>query len=608
MSGRTKTKKVRAKSSKNGSKSIISVCLGTGGIAAGGDKVFAEFERELKKKKLDTAIGKRVCKTAKTGCRGLCAKDVLVDISIPETKTQTYERVTVDMVPQIVEDHLINSKPVEKWLAKHDYHNFHAHQERLVLGNCGVINPEEIDEYLIKGGYKALEKILAGMSPQDVIAEISNSGLRGRGGGGFETGWKWESCAKYDDDEKYIICNGDEGDPGAFMDRSIMEGDPHALLEGMVIGGYAIGATSGYIYVRAEYPLAVKRLHIAIKQAKEKRYLGENILGSKYSLDIIIKEGAGAFVCGESTALQYSIEGKRGMPRTRPPQSVEAGLWNKPTCLNNVETFANVPIIINRGAEWFSNIGTEKSKGTKIFALTGNVRNTGLIEVPMGITVRKIVFDIGGGVPKRKKFKAVQIGGPSGGCLPESYLDSPIDFESLEDAGAMMGSGSLVVVDETTCMVDMARFFLEFCTSESCGKCPPCRVGTFLMLDILNRITQGEGKEEDIDVLEEMSEEVRVMSLCGLGQSAPNPVKSTLRYFRDEYLTHIRDKECPTSSCVALHKYTVDSGKCTKCTLCIRNCPVDAISGSREEVAFIDKEKCIECNLCYDKCNFMAIK
>ena len=608
MTGRTKTKKVRAKSSKNGSKSIISVCLGTGGIAAGGDKVFAEFERELKKKKLDTTIGKRVCKTAKTGCRGLCAKDVLVDISIPETKTQTYERVTVDMVPQIVEDHLINSKPVEKWLAKHDYHNFHAHQERLVLGNCGVINPEEIDEYLIKGGYKALEKILAGMSPQDVIAEISNSGLRGRGGGGFETGWKWESCAKYDDDEKYIICNGDEGDPGAFMDRSIMEGDPHALLEGMVIGGYAIGATSGYIYVRAEYPLAVERLHIAIKQAKEKRYLGENILGSKYSLDIIIKEGAGAFVCGESTALQYSIEGKRGMPRTRPPQSVEAGLWNKPTCLNNVETFANVPIIINRGAEWFSNIGTEKSKGTKIFALTGNVRNTGLIEVPMGITVRKIVFDIGGGVPKRKKFKAVQIGGPSGGCLPESYLDSPIDFESLEDAGAMMGSGSLVVVDETTCMVDMARFFLEFCTSESCGKCPPCRVGTFLMLDILNRITQGEGKEEDIDVLEEMSEEVRVMSLCGLGQSAPNPVKSTLRYFRDEYLTHIRDKECPTSSCVALHKYTVDSGKCTKCTLCIRNCPVDAISGSREEVAFIDKEKCVECNLCYDKCNFMAIK
>ncbi len=608
MNGGIKTKKVRVKSSANSNKSIISVCLGTGGIAAGGDKVFAEFEKEIKKKKLDAAIGKRVCKTAKTGCRGLCAKDVLVDVNVPDKKIQTYERVTVDMVPQIVEDHLVNNKPVEKWLAKSDYHNFHDLQERLVLGNCGTINPEEIDEYVVKGGYKALEKVLTGMTSQDVISEISKSGLRGRGGGGFETGWKWESCAKYAADEKYIVCNGDEGDPGAFMDRSIMEGDPHALLEGMVIGGFAIGATSGYIYVRAEYPLAVERLHIAIKQAKEERYLGENILGSNYSLEIIIKEGAGAFVCGESTALQFSIEGKRGMPRTRPPQSVEAGLWNKPTCLNNVETFANVPIIINRGAVWFSNIGTEKSKGTKIFALTGNVKNTGLIEVPMGITVRKIVFDIGGGIPKKKKFKAVQIGGPSGGCLPEAYLDSPIDFESLKDAGAMMGSGSLVVVDETTCMVDMARFFLEFCTSESCGKCPPCRIGTVLMLDILNRITQGEGKEEDIDVLERMSDEVRVMSLCGLGQSAPNPVKSTLRYFRDEYMAHIRDKECPTASCVALHKYTVISENCTKCTLCIRNCPVDAISGSREEVAFIDREKCIECNLCYDKCNFMAIK
>jgi NADH:ubiquinone oxidoreductase, NADH-binding (51 kD) subunit len=392
------------------------------------------------------------------------------------------------------------------------------------------------------------------------------------------------------------------------MDRSIMEGDPHALLEGMVIGGYAIGATSGYIYIRAEYPLAIERLNTAIIQAKEKRYLGKNILNSDYSLDIIIKQGAGAFVCGESTALQFSIEGKRGMPRTRPPQSVEAGLWDKPTCLNNVETFANIPIIFKHGAAWFSKIGTEKSKGTKIFALTGNIKNVGLIEVPMGITVREIVFDIGGGVPRKKKFKAVQIGGPSGGCLPESYLESPIDYESLKSAGAMMGSGSLVVVDETTCMVDMARFFLDFCTNESCGKCPPCRIGTVLMLDILNRITQGDGKEEDIDVLEKMCDEVRTMSLCGLGQSAPNPVKSTLRYFRDEYLAHIRDKECPTATCVALHKYTVISNKCTKCTLCIRNCPVDAISGSREEVAFIDKEKCIKCNLCYAKCNFMAIK
>ena len=608
MVSRTKTKKRKAKSSGNGKGSVISVCLGTGGIAAGGDKVFEKFKRVIKNKRLDTAIGKRVCKTAKTGCRGLCAKDVLVDVTVPGKQALTYERVTAEMVPQIVEDHLVNKTPVKKWLAKGDYHKFHDNQQRLILGNCGAIDPENIDEYTIKGGYKALEKVLTRMSPKAVIGEISKAGLRGRGGGGFETGWKWESCAKYDSDEKFIICNGDEGDPGAFMDRSIMEGDPHVVLEGMVIGGYAIGATTGYIYVRAEYPLAVERLRMAIKQAEEYGYLGDNILGSDYSLDITIKEGAGAFVCGESTALQFSLEGKRGMPRTRPPQSVESGLWNKPTCLNNVETFANVPVIINRGAKWYSKIGTTKSKGTKIFALTGNVKNTGLIEVPMGITIREIVFDIGGGIPKKKKFKAVQIGGPSGGCLPESYLDKPIDFESLLEAGAMMGSGSLVVVDETTCMVDMARFFLDFCAKESCGKCPPCRVGTTLMLEILIRITQGEGKEEDMDVLEKMSDEINTMSLCGLGQSAPNPVVSTLRYFRDEYIAHIRDKDCPTATCVALYKYTVIPDKCTKCTLCIRNCPVDAISGSKEEVAFIDREKCIECNLCYEKCNFMAIK
>jgi NADH:ubiquinone oxidoreductase subunit F (NADH-binding)/NAD-dependent dihydropyrimidine dehydrogenase PreA subunit/(2Fe-2S) ferredoxin len=609
MVSRTKTRKTKTKAKSSGKveKSVISVCLGTGGIAAGGDKVFEKFKRVIKSKKLDTAIGKRVCKTEKTGCRGLCARDVLVDVTVPGRKALTYERVTADMVPQIVKDHLVNKTPVKKWLAKDDYHKFHDNQQRLVLGNCGAIDPENIDEYIIKGGYSALKKALR-MARRNIIAEIKNSGLRGRGGGGFETGWKWESCSGYNADEKFIICNGDEGDPGAFMDRSIMEGDPHSLLEGMVIGGYAIGATKGYIYVRAEYPLAVERLHIAIKQAEEYGYLGNNILNSNYSLDITIKEGAGAFVCGESTALQFSIEGKRGMPRTRPPQSVEAGLWNKPTCLNNVETFANVPIIVNRGAKWYSNIGTKNSKGTKIFALTGNVKNTGLIEVPMGITIRQIVFDIGGGIPKKKKFKAVQIGGPSGGCLPESYLDKPIDFESLLEAGAMMGSGSLVVVDETTCMVDMARFFLDFCAKESCGKCPPCRVGTTLMLDILIRITQGEGKEEDLDILEKMSDEIITMSLCGLGQSAPNPVKSTIRYFRDEYLAHIRNKDCPTATCVALHKYTVIPDKCTKCTLCIRNCPVGAISGSKEEVAFIDKEKCTECNLCYEKCNFMAIK
>jgi NADH:ubiquinone oxidoreductase subunit F (NADH-binding) len=610
MSSGTKSKKTKtkAKSSGNGNKSVISVCLGTGGIAAGGDKVFARFEKEIKSKKLDTAIGKRACKTAKTGCKGLCVRDVLVDITVPGKEALTYERVTVDMVPQIIEDHLIKHTPVKKWLAKDDYHKFHDNQKRLVLGNCGAIDPENIDEYIIKGGYSALKKAL-GMVRPAVIAEIKNSGLRGRGGAGFKTGWKWESCSEYNADEKFIICNGDEGSPGAFMDISIMEGDPHALLEGMIIGGYAIGATKGYIHTRTEYTLAVERLHIAIRQAKEKGFLGENILNSGYSLDIIVKEGAsGAFVCGESTALLYSIEGKRGMPRTRPPQSVEAGLWGKPTCLNNVETFANVPIIINRGAKWYSKIGTKKSKGTKIFALTGNVKNTGLIEVPMGITIREIVFDIGGGIPKKKKFKAAQIGGPSGGCLPESYLDKPIDYESLLEAGAIMGSGSIVVADETTCVVDMARFLLDFCANESCGKCPPCRVGTTLMLDILIRITQGEGKEEDLDVLEQMCDEMFTMSLCGLGRTAPNPVVSTIRYFRDEYLAHIRDKECPTATCVALHKYTVVPDKCTKCTLCIRNCPVNAIKGSKDEVAFIDKEKCTECNLCYEKCNFMAIK
>ncbi len=613
----TKKKSTVKKSAATNRPKII-VGMGTCGLGAGARDVLGSIEKELSKQKLSVDV-------VRTGCIGMCSREVLVDVVMPGFSRVSYAKVKPDIVPQIIEEHVGKGNIVNKYamsqmcldsqgtkkykdLLLFDDLEQNKNQVKLVTKNCGIIDPEDIDEYIANGGYKALKRILTSMSPKDVITEVGKSGLRGRGGGGFDTGWKWESTAKYDADKKYIICNADEGDPGAFMDRSLMEGDPHALLEGMVIGGYATGSTSGYIYIRAEYPLAIERLKIAIGQATERGYLGKNILNTKYSLDIIIKEGAGAFVCGESTALQFSIEGKRGMPRTRPPQSVEAGLWDKPTCLNNVETFANVPIIFNKGAAWYSKIGTEKSKGTKIFALTGNVKNAGLIEVPMGITVREIVFDIGGGVPKKKKFKAVQIGGPSGGCLPEAYLESPIDYESLKSAGAMMGSGSLVVVDETTCMVDMARFFLDFCTNESCGKCPPCRVGTVLMLDILNRITQGEGKEEDIETLEKMSDEIRTMSLCGLGQSAPNPVKSTLRYFRDEYLAHIRDKECPTASCVALHKYTVVSNKCTKCTLCIRNCPVDAISGSREEVAFIDKDKCIKCNVCYDKCNFMAIK
>jgi len=595
----------------------IMIGMGTCGLGAGAKGVLASLEKELRKQKQEVDI-------VRTGCIGMCSYEVLVDVICPGLNRVTYSSVKPDMVPQIVEEHLVNGKVVNKFalsqmslgvkgtkqyedLPFFDELDQNREQLRYVSRNCGIIDPDSIEEYIERGGYTALKKALR-MKEIDVIAEVSMSGLRGRGGGGFDTGWKWESCAKYTSDDKYIICNADEGDPGAFMDRSLLEGDPHSVLEGMIVGGYAIGATKGYIYVRAEYPLAIERLDLAIRQAKDHGFLGKNILGSKYSLDIILKEGAGAFVCGESTAMQFSIEGKRGMPRTRPPQSVEAGLWDKPTCLNNVETFANVPLIIDKGAAWYSTTGTEKSKGTKIFSLTGNVKRAGLVEVPMGTTIRKIVFDMGGGIPKKRKFKAVQIGGPSGGCLPEAYLDSPIDFESLKDAGAMMGSGSFVVVDETTCMVDMARFFLEFSKSESCGKCPPCRIGTVLMLEILIRITQGEGKEEDIAVLEQMSDEVRKMSLCGLGQAAPNPVRSTLRYFRDEYLAHIRDKECPTATCVALHKYTVIPDKCTKCTLCVRNCPVDAITGSRDEVAFIDKEKCIECNLCYDKCNFMAIK
>jgi NADH:ubiquinone oxidoreductase subunit F (NADH-binding)/NAD-dependent dihydropyrimidine dehydrogenase PreA subunit/(2Fe-2S) ferredoxin len=596
----------------------IMIGMGTCGLGAGAKGVLASIEKELKKQKQSVDL-------IRTGCIGMCSHEVLVDVILPGRTRVTYSKVKPDIVPQILEEHVGQGKVVKKYALSQMHHNgkggrqykglpffddleVNKSQYKLVTKNCGIIDPDSIDEFIAGDGYKALKKVLASMSPKAVIDEVSNAGLRGRGGGGFETGWKWASCAKYEADEKYILCNADEGDPGAFMDRSLLEGDPHAVLEGMIIAGYAIGATCGYIYVRAEYPLAVQRLKHSIQQAEKYSFLGKNILNSGYSLTIHIKEGAGAFVCGESTALQYSIEGKRGMPRTRPPQSVEAGLWDKPTCLNNVETFANVPLIINNGAAWYSKIGTEKSKGTKIFSLTGKVKKAGLIEVPMGTTIRQVVFDMGGGIPKKKKFKAVQIGGPSGGCLTEAHLDSPIDYESLLEAGAMMGSGSLVVVDETTCMVDMARFFLDFCAKESCGKCPPCRVGTTLMLDILIRITQGEGKEEDVDLLEKMSDEINTMSLCGLGQSAPNPVLSTIRYFRDEYMAHIRDKECPTATCVALHKYTVIPDKCTKCTLCIKNCPVDAISGSKDEVAFIDKEKCIECNLCYDKCNFMAIK
>lgn len=596
----------------------IFIGMATCGMGAGAKGILASIERELEKQKLDAEI-------VRTGCIGMCTYEVLVDIITPGRTRVTYGNVKSAAVPQIIEEHIGRGEAVKKLaLSQMQVSNktdipydgisffedleMNKGQHKYILRNCGYIDPDNIEEYIASGGYTALRKVLETMTPKDVINEISESGLRGRGGGGFPTGEKWASCAKYSADEKFVLCNADEGDPGAFMDRSLLEGDPHAVLEGMIIAGYAINATSGYIYVRAEYPLAVKRLKHTIEQARKYGFLGKNILNSGYGLDIYIKEGAGAFVCGESTALQNSIEGKRGMPRTRPPQSVEAGLWDKPTLLNNVETFANVPFIINKGADWYSKVGTEKSKGTKIFSLTGKIKNAGLIEVPMGATIRQIVFDMGGGIPKKKRFKAVQIGGPSGGCLPESLLDSPIDYESLVGAGAMMGSGSFVVVDETTCMVEMARFFMNFCANESCGKCPPCRIGTTLMLDILTRITQGKGEEKDLEILEHMCDEIKTMSLCGLGQSAPNPVRSTLRYFKDEYIAHIRDKSCPTAMCVALHRYEVTPEKCTKCQACIRNCPVKAISGSTKEVAFINKEKCIKCNLCYEKCNFMAIK
>lgn len=603
----SKIKKDKQLATKEKDTSVISICQGTAGMASGGKEVMVAFEEEVEKQGIEVSIGRR-CEVTKTGCRGLCARDVLVDVVTPGLGKVTYQKVDAGMVSRIVKEHIVEGSPVKEWLAPSDYHEFRERQQRVVLKHCGEIDPEDIDDYLSVGGYSALKKVLEEMAPEEVIETVSKSGLRGRGGAGFPAGKKWKSCRQVQSDERFIVCNADEGDPGAFMDRSVLEGDPHRVLEGMVIGGYAIGATSGYIYVRAEYPLAVKRLKIALEQAKKRGFLGKNILGSGYDLDIHIKEGAGAFVCGESTALMFSIEGKRGMPRTRPPQSVEAGLWSKPTTLNNVETFANVPDIILRGGDWYSSIGTEKSKGTKIFALAGRVKSTGLIEVPMGVTIREIVFDIGGGIPRRRKFKGVQIGGPSGGCLPESLLESPIDYESLLEAGAMMGSGSLVVMDETTCMVEMARFFLQFTVNESCGKCVPCRIGTQVMLDILDRITKGEGREGDIELLEDLAQDIKSLSLCGLGESAPNPVLSTIRYFRDEYDAHIKDKSCPTAVCVALTKFEVIPELCKKCGLCVKACPVDAITGRKKELAYINKEKCIKCRACIETCPFLAIK
>ncbi len=590
----------------------VLVCNGTGCIANGSNEVMAKF-RELG---ADVSILSEHDKmtTVPTGCHGFCEQGVLV--IIPDFDI-TYVKVKPDDVEEIVNSHIKDGKPVERLLYtdpktgnhiyKNEEINFYAKQTRTSLKNCGEINAECIDEAIAVGGYRALAKVLEQNNPDAVIEEIEKSGLRGRGGGGFPTGRKWRFTAANRGGKSYVVCNGDEGDPGAFMDRSVMEGDPHKLLEGMAIAGFAIGADEAYIYVRAEYPLAIKRLKIAIKQAEEKGFLGQNIMGSGFNFDIHIKEGAGAFVCGEETALLASIEGERGMPRPKPPFPANCGLFGRPTLINNVETLANVPVIIDKGADWFASFGTETSKGTKTFALTGEVNNTGLIEVPMGTTLREIVFDIGGGIRNGKKFKAVQIGGPSGGCLTEEHLDIPMDYDNLIKAGAMVGSGGLVVMNEDTCIVEVARFFMHFTQNESCGKCVPCREGTKNMLKILEKIVRGQGEMKDLDTLEELALAVKEGSLCGLGKTAPNPVLSTLKYFRDEYIAHIKEKRCPAGVCTALKVIKINEELCKGCTKCARNCPVGAIEGTVKNPHKINQEKCIKCGACISACPFKAI-
>ncbi len=591
-------------------RSHVLVCGGTGCVSNGSMKLQESLTAELARKGLDKEV-----LVVQTGCHGMCEAGPIV-VVYPEGTF--YTRVQPDDAREIVEEHLYKGRvvsrllytPSEKMESVKHYNElpFYAKQQRIALRNCGYINPDNIEEYISRDGYLALAKVLKEMTPDDVINEVKKSGLRGRGGGGFPTGMKWEFCKKSVSDKKYTICNADEGDPGAFMDRSILEGDPHSVLEGMAIGAYAMGADEGYIYCRAEYPLAIKRLKTAIAQAEEYGLLGKNIMGTNFSFEIHIKEGAGAFVCGEETALMASIEGERGMPRPRPPFPANKGLWAKPSNINNVETWGNVPQIIFHGGAWYASLGTEKSKGTKVFALTGKVKNTGLVEVPMGTTIREVVFDVGGGIINDKKFKAVQIGGPSGGCLTEEHLDLPISYESLTGAGAIMGSGGLVIMDEETCMVDVAKFFLEFTQKESCGKCVPCREGTKQMLLTLERITRGEGVIEDLDKLEELAVMVKESSLCGLGQTAPNPVLTTLRYFRDEYEAHIRDKTCPAKACAGLIQYIVNPDLCRKCGLCAKNCPVKCISGDRQTPYVIDQSKCIKCGTCLEVCPFKAIR
>ncbi len=584
----------------------VIVGLGSCGVAAGAAKIFDKLESLKKADKLSFEL-------KKTSCIGMCFREPLVEV-IDETGNFLYGNVDESKVIDIVERHIKNNEPVKEFVVHSnmfacadDY--FFQTQVKIALRNCGLIDPESIEEYESRDGYNAIKKILnEKWSNEDIIKTMIDSGLRGRGGGGFPTGMKWKFAFNNKADQKYIICNADEGDPGAFMDRSLLEGDPHSVLEGMIIGAYAIQATSGIIYCRAEYPLAIKRLNIALELARTKGYLGKSIFGvDGFDFDIYIKEGAGAFVCGEETALIASVEGKRGMPRIRPPFPAASGLWKKPTNINNVETFANLPWIILNGAEAYTKYGTVKSKGTKVFALAGKIRNSGLVEVPMGITIRDVIIKLGGGIPNDKKFKAVQLGGPSGGCIPEYLADTIVDYDSVTATGAIMGSGGMVVMDETTCMVDIARFFLNFTQAESCGKCTFCRIGTKRMLEILTRITEGKGQEGDIEKLEELAYQIKDNSLCGLGQTAPNPVLTTLKYFRNEYEAHIRDKKCPAKACKQLLTYTIDPEKCTGCTVCARKCPAGAIDGEKKLPHLIRQEACIKCGDCYSRCKFEAI-
>ena len=585
----------------------ILVCHGTGCTSSKSAEILANFKRIIEEKKIENV------RVIKTGCFGLCAKGPIVIIRPEDT---FYAMVKPEDCEEIIQTHIIEGNRVERLLCKDidgkkvnslDELNFYKKQKRIALKNCGIINPEDIDEYIAFDGYLALEKVLKEMTPEEVIEVISNSGLRGRGGAGFPTGKKWALTRASEGKQKYVVCNADEGDPGAFMDRSILEGDPHSVLEAMAIAAYTIGANKGYIYVRAEYPIAVKRLEIAIKQAKEYGILGEHIFGTDFNFDIEIRLGAGAFVCGEETALLESIEGKRGQPRVKPPYPAQAGLWGKPTLINNVETYSNIAQIILNGADWYASIGTKNSKGTKVFALGGNVNNIGLVEVPMGTTLREIVYDIGGGIPNGREFKAAQTGGPSGGCIPKEHLDTPIDYESLKEIGSMMGSGGLIVMDDTKCMVCLAKFYLEFTVSESCGKCTPCRIGTKRMLELLEKLCCGEGSELDIYKLEKLAANIQKASICGLGQSAPNPVISTLKYFREEFRQHAIEKECKALECKALSNIVIDEEKCKGCGLCQKHCPVKAIEGEGRNPRVINQDKCIKCGTCLTSCPFHAI-